>query len=109
VPIVRACPHTPAQSERIAQILNQDYGTATITHPFHPLHGKSFPILKVRKFPSENRFSLLAEGDVFSVPESWILPVREDGSDKSPFNTEVLRNLLDLTHFFEESVDKGMF
>ena len=97
------------QSARIAQILNKDFGTATITHPFHPLHGETFPILKIRKCPHGRFVSLHADDDVFCVPESWIAPKIENGSDSSPFNAEVLRSLLDLAHIFEECVDKSSF
>jgi L-lactate utilization protein LutC len=84
-----------AQSERIAQILNKDLGSATITHPFHPLYGKSFAILKIRKFPSGRFFSLLTENDVFCVPESWIIPNKSDCFENSPFDVEVVQSLLE--------------
>ena len=98
-----------AQSARIAQILNKDFGTATITHPFHPLHGETFPILKIRSYPHERFVSLFTEDDVFCVPEPWITPKVENGSDSSPFNAEVLRSLLDLAHIYENCVDKSAF
>jgi len=85
-----------AQSARIAQILNNDLGSATITHPFHPLCGKSFKVLKIRKFPSGRFFSLLTEDDdVFCVPESWIDPKETGNSDDSPFDAEVVHSLLE--------------
>jgi len=84
-----------AQSERIAQILNNDLGSATITHPFHPLYGKSFKILKIRKFPSGRFFSLLDENDVFCVPESWVDPKETGSETDSPFNAEVVHSLLE--------------
>jgi L-lactate utilization protein LutC len=96
-----------AQSARIAQILNQDYGTATITHPFHPLHGKTFTVLKIRKYPHERFVSLLAEDDVFCVPESWIMP-QADNTHYSPFDIETLRSLLELSRIYTENVDKDV-
>jgi hypothetical protein len=84
-----------AQSVRIAQIINNDFGSATITHPFHPLYGKSFTILKIRKFPSGRFFSLLTENDVFSVPESWIDAKEIGNADDSPFDAEVVHSLLE--------------
>ena len=96
------CPRRQAQSERIAQILNQDYGSATITHPFHPLKGQTFAILKIRKYPHGKRYSLLSEDDVFCVPESWISSGVDNGSDRSPFNTEVLHALLGFSHMFDK-------
>jgi hypothetical protein len=95
------------QSARIAQILNQDYGTATITHPFHPLYGKTYPILKIRKYPHERFYSLHTGDDVFCVPESWVTPENKGSHSNSVFNADVLRSLLDLARIFEECVDKS--
>ena len=101
------CHPLKAQSAHIAQILNTDYGKATITHPYHPLFGKTFPILKIRKFPSGRFFSLLAEDDVFCVPESWAIPKEANYSDNSLFNAEVLRSLLDYMQIYQENIDKS--
>jgi len=94
-----------AQSEHTAQILNQDLGTATITHPFHPLSGQSFPILKIRRFPSGRHFSLQVRDDVISVPESWIRPVQQELAASCCFSKESIHDLLefikDNRHFFE--------
>ena len=96
-----------AQSERIARMLNQDLGTATITHPFHPLKGKTFTILKIRKYPNERFFSLLANNDVFCVPEAWII-FREENHPDSPFNAGVLRSLLDFSRNHKKSIDNDL-
>jgi hypothetical protein len=70
-------------------------GKAKITHPFHPLCGKSFTILKIRKFPSGRFFSLITEDDVFCVPESWIEAKETGIADDSPYNAEIIRSLLE--------------
>ena len=86
-------------------MLNQDLGTATITHPFHPLQGKTFKILKIRRYPAGRFISLQSDNDVFCVPESWINPL-ESYSDESPFNAEILRSLLDFVKNHENGIDK---
>jgi len=83
-----------AQSERIAQLLNKDLGTVTITHPYHPLYGQSFPVLKTRRYPSGRRFSLLVKDDVISVPESWIRPPAPEGDPCCYFSADSLKALL---------------
>ena len=90
-----------AQSERIAQILNQDLGTATISHPYHPLNGQSFPVLKIRRLPSGRRYSLLVEEDVISVPESWISPPDFWHTEPCYFNSHSLLELLELVQALE--------
>jgi len=94
-----------AQSARIAQILNKDLGSATITHPFHPLYGKTYTILKIRKLATGRRYSLLADEDVFCVPESWITPKEANCTDYPPFSADVLRLLMDFSRSFQKSVD----
>jgi hypothetical protein len=47
-------------------------GSAAITHPFHPLRGQRFPILKRRRVRGIDTF--LLQGTVlgsFSVPREW--------------------------------------
>jgi hypothetical protein len=100
-PFLPVYPHSKTQSARIAQILNKDLGTATITHPFHPLNGKTFTILKIRKLATGRHYSLLADGDVFCVPESWITPIDENHTDNSSFSADVLRLLLDFSHDYQ--------
>jgi hypothetical protein len=47
-------------------------GWATVTHPFHPLSGKRFLILKIRKGGGREVLSLFAEhiGTV-ALPREW--------------------------------------
>jgi hypothetical protein len=106
-PVVLPCLLQSAQSARIAQILNQDLGTATITHPFHPLFGKSYTILKIRKLATGRHYSLLADEDIFCVPESWIAPKDANCADGSPFSAEVIRLLLDFTQYCQKDIDSS--
>ena len=103
--VVSVCPIYTAQSERIAQILNNDLGKATITHPFHPLFGQTFAVLKIRKFPTGRFFSLLSDNDIFCVPESWITP-KETDTDDTPFTAEVVHSLLELVRNYEKALTK---
>jgi hypothetical protein len=86
-------------------MLNKDLGTATITHPFHPLQGKTFAILKTRNYPTGRFVSLQDDNDVFCVPESWITP--RNSSCESPFNAEVLQLLLNVVKIHKNSIDKS--
>lgn len=73
-----------------------DFGTATILHPYHPLFGQSFPILKIRRVDGQRRYSLQSEGDVFSVPESWIIDTNHNAFAESYFDANSIRALLEL-------------
>ena len=58
-------------------------GCAEITHPFHPLRGKSFPILKARSVAGVE--TLVLQGSprgTFAVPKEWT-----DRADPPSFNT----------------------
>ena len=51
---------------------NEPLGWARITHPFHPLSGKSFPILKVRRVAGADRLSLRSSADgSLAIPLEW--------------------------------------
>jgi len=86
----------PAQSHQKALDHSRDLGTATILHPYHPLFGQSFPILKIRKVDSQRRYSLQSEDDIFSVPESWIIDTGQNVFAESYFDTNAIRSLLKL-------------
>ena len=58
-------------------------GWATVTHPFHPLLGKRFLVLKVRRVGGHEVLSLLAEDHgAFALPREWT-----DQADPSPYPT----------------------
>ncbi len=47
-------------------------GWATVTHPFHPLSGKRFLILKARKVGGREILSLFDEGNgTITLPREW--------------------------------------
>ena len=50
---------------------DQPLGWAKIVHPFHPLKGQKFEILKKKKMAGEDIFSLRGISGVFSIPKSW--------------------------------------
>jgi hypothetical protein len=57
-------------------------GCAEITHPFHPFHGKSFPILKTRKVAGIETLILQdSSRGTFAVPKEWT-----NRADPSPHN-----------------------
>lgn len=56
---------------RITQKLNPLLGSVTITHPFHPLHGQSYTVLKVKEINGSRRYSLLTDSGVICISESW--------------------------------------
>ena len=90
----------PLQSARQQQKAldhSRDLGTVTILHPYHPLYGQSFPILKIRKVAGQRRYSLRSENDVFSVPESWIIDTGQNLFSESYFDADTLRALLELS------------
>ncbi|WP_390620618.1 DUF5372 family protein [Neorhodopirellula pilleata] len=55
-----------------AHSCSQPSGNAEITHPFHPLLGKRFPILKTRTVSGVESVILKgSESGTFSVPRQW--------------------------------------
>jgi len=47
-------------------------GSTTITHPFHPLRGQQFPILKTRRVAGIDTVILKGTaGGTFAVPLAW--------------------------------------
>jgi hypothetical protein len=88
-----------AQQQQKALDHSRDLGTATILHPYHPLYGQSFPILKIRKVDGQRRYSLRSEDDIFSVPESWVTDTGQNAFSESYFNADTVRSLLELAKF----------
>ena len=55
-----------------AHWLSQTLGSAEITHPFHPLRGRRFVVLKLRKGSGVETLSLRhPERGSFAVPREW--------------------------------------
>src|SRR5580693_3127188 len=58
LPVGRSCPPDTAQSHRTALLSHQPLGSAEVTHPFHPLRGQRFVVLKVRRVAGVETLSL---------------------------------------------------
>ena len=58
-------------------------GSAEVVHPFHPLRGKRFDVLKIRRFAGIERLSLRDPilGS-FAMPREWT-----DWADPSPYGS----------------------
>ena len=91
-----------AQSHQNTLDHSRDLGIATILHPYHPLFGRSFPILKIRKLDGQSRYSLYAGDDVFSVPESWITDISQNAFAEGYFDTDSIKSLLELARLLLE-------
>ena len=85
-----------ARQQQKALDHSRDLGTATILHPYHPLYGQSFPILKTRKVDGQRRYSLRSGDDVFSVPESWVTDTGQNAFSESYFDADTIKSLLEL-------------
>jgi hypothetical protein len=57
---------------RTALLSNQPLGSAEVVHPFHPLRGKRFDVLKIRRVAGIERLSLRDPilGS-FAMPREW--------------------------------------
>src|SRR5215472_2288357 len=66
------CLRRSAQRRRTALISNQPLGSCEITHPFHPLRGQQFVVLKVRIVAGVKALSLRhPDLGSFAVPRDW--------------------------------------
>lgn len=60
------------QSHRTALRSRQPLGSAEVTHPFHPLRGQRFVVLKVRRVSGVETLSLRqAEFGSIAMPREW--------------------------------------
>jgi len=60
---------------------NEPLGWAQVTHPFHPLRGQRFAILKIRRVAGVDRLSLRGSADgCLAIPLEWT-----DQAPLSPF------------------------
>lgn len=91
-----------AQSHQNALYHSKDLGTATILHPYHPLFGQTFPILKIRKVDRQRLYSLQSEDDIFSVPESWTMDTCQNAFAETYFNDDSIKSLLELVSLLHE-------
>ncbi len=91
------CNHLSTLS--IAPDANDGAGTFRITHPFHPLCGRAFPLVTVRNNWGEDRvYYHNKQGQLACVPASWTDVVPPDpvvtvSAGRSPFRLEDLLEL----------------
>jgi hypothetical protein len=82
-------PPGPPRSARLLRTTHwpgQPLGSAEITHPFHPLRGHQFVVLKIRKVSGVETLSLRhAERGSFGVPREWT-DWAPPGSPSEPIN-----------------------
>src|SRR5438105_2460693 len=71
-PSARSCRLPSPRSHRTALRSSRPLGSAEITHPFHPLRGQRFVVLKVRTVSGVETLSLRqAELGSFAVAREW--------------------------------------
>jgi uncharacterized protein DUF5372 len=93
------------RSTRTAHEQSQLLGWAAIRHPFHPLRGQGFPVLKTRRVAGIDTLILRGlEHGSFSVAREWT-----DWADPDPYSALGLPPrrwnvdlLLDLVNFLEQ-------
>ena len=85
-----------------AQNHSKNLGSVTIHHPFHPLCGQSFPVLKIRSVNGIRRYSLQSGNDIISVPETWLVDASTNDFSDSYFNAEVIRALTEFASLISE-------
>jgi Family of unknown function (DUF5372) len=82
--------------------LNGACQTFRITHPFHPLHGRSFTLVTYRFNWGEQRVYFHDDqGQLVAIPASWtdvfpLDPVISLGAGRSPFRAHDLLELAQL-------------
>jgi len=68
----RPCPRKSAHAQQTALRPNRSLGSAEVVHPFHPLRGQRFVVLKVRCVSGVETLSLRhAELGSFAMPRDW--------------------------------------
>jgi len=86
-------------------------GWATVTHPFHPLSGKRFRVLKLRRIGGREVLSLFDEGrGTVTLPREWTdqaTPSRYTSGSESPpiLHPVCLVQLLALVQAIQKGVD----
>jgi Family of unknown function (DUF5372) len=92
------------QSAQNALQFNPLSESVTITHPFHPLHGQTFALLKVKHVNGIPLYSLQTNSTVVCVPESWTDRYHiEDSKPATPFNALDLKELVELLQNIDDS------
>ena len=77
-----ACP----RSEQTAPVHSSAWGWAEIVHPFHPLRGQRFEVLKKRRIAGVDTLILRElERGTLSIPREWT-----DWADPTPYDALTL-------------------
>ena len=72
LPVGRIDPPRTGQSARTAHQHSEPFGWVEIQHPFHPLRGQSFPVLKKRRLAGVDTLILQGlEHGTFCVAREW--------------------------------------
>jgi len=85
-------------------------GCAKIQHPFHPLHGQSFEVLKRRQVAGVPTLILHHPGNgTFAVAEEWTDWRRPCEADQQPalLDAALLLRLIDLIDHLRDSTADG--
>jgi hypothetical protein len=83
-----------ARLELTAHKFNKTSGSATITHPFHPLHGKNFPILSSKKVGDKDILSLAVSiHGALAIPREWT-----DRAVPNPYESLYSNSILSVVH-----------
>ncbi|MFC1816142.1 DUF5372 family protein [Thermodesulfobacteriota bacterium] len=86
---------------------------AKITHPYHPLRGQEFPILKTRRVSGVD--TLVLRGSTmgtFAVPKEWTdkgNPLNDDSEQRNApiLDFRCLLTLRDIIHSLDSTQKKG--
>ena len=86
-------------------------GSAEITHPFHPLRGQRFAVLKVRRVSGVATLSMRhAELGSFAVPQEWTdkgAPAAEAGDHALMIDAFGLAELSAIVDFLMRDSTRG--
>ena len=87
-------------------------GSAAITHPYHPLRGQQFPLLKIRRIGGVETGMLLGTDGTFAVPLAWTdraepNPWQMIGKNPPLFSAQALASLVELVALFSARDDNG--
>jgi hypothetical protein len=86
-------------------------GSAEITHPFHPLRGQRFPVLKIRRVSSVACLSLRhADLGSFAVPQEWTDWGAPHEASQAPLIIDAsgLADLAAIVDFLTRDSDQGL-
>ncbi len=92
---------------QIAPVPNTPWGSVTITHPFHPLQGQTYPVLQVRRVNDVRLYSLDTPQGVRAVPEAWTDRRPPGKMPDTPWSPAVIRDWRQLSTIMEQSSHKG--